>query len=310
LKCGTGGESLDNSLNRGVRGRGGNASQTCIPGTTWKQDCRQFGYPLVSPHGWLLTALLDLTGSAPQNDGEDAAVLSEFVADIPVPLAHPTHKLKTYNHTVGVVKGINQARQQLTYLVLNYSPDSTEHINRSFQLEVSAADVSMLLGPQKQQQQQQQQHQQQQHQQQQQQQQQHQHQQHQQQQANSSAEGGSPTTSHNNAAARCTGLVVTQQAMNRTTSVHDLIETKLFETHNKVAEELRSVDSIANMATANGLEMLTLEGEEWMARNRQSLRFGDYDGTLRPGSSDGGCTLELALETPAMLLLRLEKAMP
>jgi len=185
------------------------------------------------------------------------------------------------------VKGINQARQQLTYLVLNYSPDSTEHINRSFQLEVSAADVSMLLGPQKQRQQQQQQ-----------------------QQANSSAEGGSPTTSHNNAAARCTGLVVTQQAMNRTTSVHDLIETKLFETHNKVAEELRSVDSIANMATANGLEMLTLEGEEWMARNRQSLRFGDYDGALLPGSSDGGCTLELALETPAMLLLRLEKAMP
>ena len=37
------GYAEDNSLNRGVRGRGGNASQTCVPGTTWKQDCRTFG---------------------------------------------------------------------------------------------------------------------------------------------------------------------------------------------------------------------------------------------------------------------------
>ena len=54
------GGGLDNSLNRGVKGSGGNASGTCVPGTTYKKDCRQYGYPLITGHGWLLSALLQV----------------------------------------------------------------------------------------------------------------------------------------------------------------------------------------------------------------------------------------------------------
>ena len=93
-------EQIDNSLNRGVRGRGGNASQTCLPGTTWGQDCRTYGYPLISAHGWLLSALLHV---APQDAMlPPSSSLQEFVADIPVPSADPEGT--GYNHTVGAVR--------------------------------------------------------------------------------------------------------------------------------------------------------------------------------------------------------------
>ena len=247
------GESLDTSLNRGVRGRGGNASTTCLPGTTWKDDCRLHGYPLVSAHGWLLSALLHV---APE-----AVPSAEFVRDIPVPIAHPTHPtVKSYNHTIGGVKSFAAGR--LSYLVLNFSPNATERTRRHFQLEVSARDLAQLRAP------------------------------------AARAGNGAP----------CAGLAVTQQALNRTTAVHDLIEERLFQTQTKVEAELRSVDNIGKMATAAGLEMLSADAASWMALDRRSLHFAAFDGAVSGGADGGGCVLEFALETPSMLLLRLERA--
>ena len=73
--------------------------------------------------------------------------------------------------------------------------------------------------------------------------------------------------------APCAGLRVTQQAHNRTTAVHDLIEAELFQTQMKVAAEMRSVDTIGKMATAQGLHTLSADAASWMELNRQSLRF-------------------------------------
>jgi hypothetical protein len=248
------GYGLDNSLNRGVHGRGGNASNTCPPGTTWKQDCRLFGYPLVSAHGWLLSALLHVAPEDVQS--------SEFVADISVPIAHPIHKQKSYNHTVGGVKSFAAGR--LTYLILNFSPNSTEHAKRRFRLEVSAHDVASVL--------------------------------------DQSSSSGSAMEN-----ALCAGLAVTQQAHNRTTAVHDLIEAKLFQKQMKVKAEMRSVDNIGKMATTEGLHMLSAGAASWMELNRQSLRFTGYDGAISAGKG-GSCVLEFELETPSMLLLQLNKA--
>jgi hypothetical protein len=251
------GEGLDSTLNRGVRGRGGNASNTCLPGTTWKEDCRLRGYPLVSAHGWLLSALLHVAPEGVQS--------SEFVADIPVPIAHPTpHKPKSYNHSVGAVKSFADGR--LTYLILNFSPNSTEHTKRRFRLEVSAHDVAAVL--------------------------------------DHSTNTSSGSTMEG---ALCAGLAVSQQAHNRTTAVHDLIEDKLFQSQMKVEAEMRSVDNIGKMATEEGLHMLSASAALWMELNRQSLRFTDYDGAIRAGEG-GGCVLEFELETPSMLLLQLNKA--
>ena len=248
------GESHDNSLNRGVKGRGGNASQTCVPGTEYGQDCRLYGYPLVSAHGWLLTALLHLQ---PQ-DAAPSLELAEMVTDIPLSVTHPTHRHRGYNHTVGAVRARDVSAGRLTYLVLNFSPNFTEHHQRSFKLEVSAADVAALLAP------------------------------------------------EHGAARGCAALTVTQMPLNRTTSTHDLIEAKLFESGLKVRSELRSVDTVSNMATADGLKMLTSDAASWMDLNRQSLRFSAYDGAIGEGDA-GGCTLAFELTTPAMVLLRIEK---
>ena len=250
------GYGLDSSLSRGVHGRGGNASNTCPPGTTWKEDCRHMGYPLVSAHGWLLSALLH---AAPEG-----AQSSEFVTNITVPIVHPMHntKQKSYNHTVGGVKSFAAGR--LTYLILNFSPNSTEHAKRRFRLEVSAHDVTAVLGQ--------------------------------------SSSSGSAMEG-----ALCAGLAVTQQAHNRTTAVHDLIEAKLFQKQMKVKAEMRSVDNIGKMATTEGLHMLSAGAALWMELNRQSLRFAGYDGAISAGEG-GSCVLEFELETPSMLLLQLNKA--
>ena len=265
-------ESLDSSLNRGVRGRGGNASMTCLPGTTWKKDCRLHGYPLVSAHGWLLSALLHVTGpETGSGAGPKVAASAEFVRDIPVPIAHPMHpKVKSYNHTVGGVKSFAAGRQELSYLVLNFSPNATERTRRRFQLEVSAHDLAQLRAP------------------------------------AADADSHAAADADADDGAPCAGLAVTQQALNRTTAVHDLIEERLFETQTKVEAELRSVDSIGKMATAAGLEMLSADAASWMAIDRRSLHFAAFDGVVSGGAGGGGCVLEFELETPSMLLLRLE----
>ena len=103
----------------------------------------------------------------------------------------------------------------------------------------------------------------------------------------------------------CAGLTVTQQALNRTTSVHDLIEEKLFQTGGLVRSEDRSVDVVGTMATAGGLKTAVDDAASWMVLNRQSLRFSGYDGGLTDGEG-GACVLEFELQTPSMLLLRLE----
>ena len=139
---------FDSTLALGVRGRGGNASGTCMPGTVWSQDgtgtCRPRGYPLVAAHGWLMAALLH---ADPQQPTRPA--LSEFVADLrPSRLHAPSsgshHK---YNHTIGAIKASSLATppdsaSALTYVVLHFSPNVTEFFRRRFQLQVAAADVS------------------------------------------------------------------------------------------------------------------------------------------------------------------------
>ena len=48
---------------------------------------------------------------------------------------------------------------------------------------------------------------------------------------------------------------------------------------------------------------------EWMRLNREMLQFGPFDGQVGDGeAAGGGCALEFTLETPSMLLLRLEKS--
>ena len=90
--------------------------------------------------------------------------------------------------------------------------------------------------------------------------------------------------------------------------VHDLIEERLFQTHMKVPKELHSVDNIGKMATEAGLETLSADATSWMVLDRQSLHFAAYDGGVGGAVDGGGCVLEFELETPSMLLLRLEKA--
>ena len=240
----------DSSLNEGVRGRGGNASNTCLPGTTWcsppairagcQPTCRLRGYPLVSGAGWLFSSLEELSSGSAQ--------LSEFVTDI------PQHSLG-FNDTVGAVKSID-GKGQLSVLVLHFSPDSTRHTTRHFRLVLSEKDMRGLRG------------------------------------------GDSRT-------GECSTLHVSQRALTRSTSVHDLIEADLFQRHMKVDSEKRSVDIIGDMATPEGLAMLVAEAGKWMELNRQSLGFASFEGNVSgAGGGDGGCVLEFELETPSMLLLR------
>jgi hypothetical protein len=134
------GSGLDNSLNRGAKGSGGgNASGTCLPGTTYKKDCRQSGYPLIAGQGWLQSALLHI-----QPQAASGVQLSEFVTDIPVAIVDPaTHP---YNHTVGAVRGLRPGAD-LHYVVLHYSPDFTEHVSRRFVLEIDNDELQALHQP-------------------------------------------------------------------------------------------------------------------------------------------------------------------
>ena len=245
------GYAEDSSLNEGVRGRGGNASNTCMPGTTYcsppqiragcKPTCRLRGYPLVTGHGWLFSALQEIS-SGP------TAQLSEFVTDI------PQHSLG-FNDSVGAVKAID-GDGHLSVLVLHFSPDSTRHTTRRFRLVLSQKDLQGL--------------------------------------ATADSRTGD-----------CMSLNVSQRALTRSTSVHDLIEADLFQRQMKVASENRSVDNVGKMATPEGLAMLVAEAGKWMEINRQSLRFADFEGNVSSSrGGDGGCVLEFELETPSMLLLR------
>ena len=142
------GYELDTSLNRGVRGRGGNASATCMPGTTWCSPadlrhgcvptCRSEGYPIVTGHGWLLTALLRITGTR-----EGSATLAEFVVDLAVPKRGATAR-SPYNHTVGAVKSFDRSRTRLSFLVVHFSPDPVERVVRTVRLELSYIDLKDL----------------------------------------------------------------------------------------------------------------------------------------------------------------------
>ena len=71
--------------------------------------------------------------------------LSEYVTDVPVSTAH--REMGGYNHTIGAVRGLNSEQGLLHYLVLNYSPDFTEHINRRFVLEISDDELRALHQP-------------------------------------------------------------------------------------------------------------------------------------------------------------------
>ena len=65
--------------------------------------------------------------------------LSEYVTDIPVTTAD--RQIHAYNHTVGAVRGLDTGRGLLHYMVLNYSPDFTEHVSRRFVLEIAADEL-------------------------------------------------------------------------------------------------------------------------------------------------------------------------
>ena len=101
----------------------------------------------------------------------------------------------------------------------------------------------------------------------------------------------------------CAGLAVTQQVLNSTTCVHDLIEKHLFETGNKAPAELRAVDAVGNMATDDGLRVAVEAAPRWMELNRQSLRAAAFEGTAK--DVGGGCALEFGMEAPSIQLLRI-----
>ena len=151
---------FDNTLNRGVKGRGGNAALTCPPGTSRNKGhgdaprnartasyCRKSGYPLVSAWGWVLSALLQVSpehaAPSPARAGTPAGLqLSEFVTDIPATVLGAG--VSPYNYTVGAVKSKDAVSGQLSYLILHFSPDSNERLVRRFRLELSAADLHTL----------------------------------------------------------------------------------------------------------------------------------------------------------------------
>ena len=191
--------------------------------------------------------------------------LSEYVTDILVSMAD--RKMHPYNHTVGVVRGLDTSQGRLHYLVLNFSPDFTEHVSRRFVLEVADNQLRAL---------------------------------HQ-------LPGNTEPLSAAERYRRCAALNVTQQMLNRSTSTHDVIEQELYQSGGKVAASKRAVDSVSTMATPEGLKHLVADTAQWMSHNRHSLGFNGFDGAITQ-SSGGGCALEFALETPSVLLLRVEKA--
>ena len=92
--------------------------------------------------------------------------------------------------------------------------------------------------------------------------------------------------------------------MNRTTSVHDVIEKDLYSMGMKKATLKRSVDSIGNMATPEGLQKLKLSTSRYMELNRRSLRSMAFDGKVRQ-NSNGGCSIDFDLETPSLKVLQI-----
>eukprot|EP01048_Picozoa_sp_COSAG05_P013568 COSAG05_NODE_1459_length_4826_cov_2.560609_3_plen_335_part_00 len=276
------GGSFDSSINRGVKGSGGNESGTCVPGTTYKKDCRQFGYPLVTGHGWLLSALLhvqpqvsswtllsSIADCALKNYLSQRAVLgmqaasaiqlSEYVTDIPVTTTD--REMHAYNHTIGAVRGLDSDQGLLHYLVLNFSPNFMEHASRRFMLEISDDELRGL------------------------------HKHPDREELLSITEG------------RCASLTLTQQVLNRSTSTHDAIEQELYSSATKITSTKRAVDSVSTMATPAGLKHVVADAAHWMSHNRDSLSFGDFDGAIKE-SANGGCVVEFTLETPSMLLLK------
>lgn len=126
----------------------------------------------------------------------------------------------------------------------------------------------------------------------------------------------------------CDKLKVVQQAHNRSTAVHDQIESQLYENGLKETLEKRSVDAVVKMATPAGLAMIAGDAAGWMESNRKSLRFQPFDGAVNsiPAThswavNDGnttsqprlrplmplkkGCVLSLQMETPSMVLLEI-----
>ena len=71
-----------------------------------------------------------------------AIQLSEYVTDVPVTTVD--REMHAYNHTIGAVRGLNSEQGLLHYVVLNYSPDFTEHIRRRFVLEISDGELRAL----------------------------------------------------------------------------------------------------------------------------------------------------------------------
>jgi hypothetical protein len=188
------------------------------------------------------------------------------VLDIPRTVGLPARPatsplLASYNHTIGAVK--RSSHSELSYLILHFSPNSTERTSRHIQLDISVHDLERLSGRR--------------------------------------VDGG-----HSVGGGGCSGLVITQRVLNRTTSVHDLIEEELFRSGQKAAAVKRSVDIIDNMATAEGLHNLASDAGRWMELNRKSMQFVPFDtgATEAPG---GGCSLDLVMETSALRLLKIVK---
>ena len=274
------GYQQDATLALGVRGRGGNASATCPPGTTWCSSvavrsqegclatCRHDGYPLLTGHGWLLQALLEV--STPRGSPSQRRQLAELVLDVPQPAA-------AYNHTLGVVKGSGNGtsgNHQLSYLVLHFSPNVTERATRRFHLQVPAVDVQRLLRVRG---------------------------------GAGTEAGGAGGAGGGGGNVSCAGLKVTQNLLAKATCTHDAIEAALFAKGLTQPGERRAVDSVDNMATAEGLALVVRDAGAWMDHNRRSMQLVDpFGGTVTPDRAGDGCTLTFDLETPSLMLLRVE----
>lgn len=113
-----------------------NASATCphdddAAGTEAAAgSCRPRGYPLVTGHGWLLTALLHMQ----PRDVDTSVALSEFVTDIASEAG--------YGSTLGGIRAVGQ--DAIAFLIMHFSPNITDRFTRWIKLSLSPADVAQL----------------------------------------------------------------------------------------------------------------------------------------------------------------------
>eukprot|EP00041_Stephanoeca_diplocostata_P040515 m.1639760 g.1639760 ORF g.1639760 m.1639760 type:complete len:668 (+) comp37803_c0_seq1:467-2470(+) len=88
------------------------------------------GYPLITAWGWLLGAMVDMSGS---DATTRASATSEFVVRVP-------SSTLSYSNSFGVFRVAREDTRQLHFLLVSTSPEYTDKSHFDFVLDVSAAD--------------------------------------------------------------------------------------------------------------------------------------------------------------------------